>query len=623
MNILLVAPRYRKVYGQYYEFPLGLAYISAMLKRSGYNVFGLNLNHCNTDEQDEIKKAIKENNIQIVATGGLSAHYHKVKMIVDTVKEYDKKIITIIGGGLLSSEPQLIYEDFKLDYGVMQEGEETIVELVDAIINQKDFTKIAGIIFTSNGKTVINPLRDSIEHLDYLPFPDYEIFGVQEYLDMQKPNDDYYMYPFDNPRVLPVISTRSCPYSCTFCYHPLGKKYRVNTLDYFFEWIDLLVEKYAINMVAVLDELFSVNKERMMEFAKRIKPYNLKWIAQMRVDDVDDETLKALSESGLFYISYGIESASDEVLKSMKKKMKISKTNIALELTKKNKIGIQGNLIFGDSVETKSTYEESLEWWDMHKFYQINLGLIEPYPGTPIYLKAVAEGLIKDRLAFIQKGSSPMNLTLMTDEEYKEMSYVIRNKAATQMIMASVLKSQKISFNQLKGNLYKFTVNCPHCKEEITYSNMHKVSGGTFKLGCRNCNQRFDLLCHEAFPDDFLELSSNILKLKKLIDNKTKFALIPCTPETHLKLILQQFLKEKFTELHFEYYFDRDKVKEGSKYFDGNIINHETYDFSTIDKDIVFLLSPAISNISYDSIKAKLLSENVKEENILSLVCFE
>jgi len=623
MNILLIAPKYKKTYGQYYEFPLGLAYISAMLKKNGYKLFGLNLNHVRENEPEAIREAIKKNDIKIVATGGLSAHYHKVKMIIDTAKEYDSSIITIIGGGLLSSEPQLIYNDFNLDYGVIQEGEETIVELMDAITKNKDVTNIKGIIYNNNEKTVINPLRDSIAELDCLPFPDYEIFDVKTYLDMQKPNDDYYMYPFDNPRVLPVISTRSCPFSCTFCYHPLGKKYRVNTLDYFFEWIDFLIEEYQINMVAILDELFSVNKERMLEFAKRIKKYNLKWIAQMRVDDVDDETLRVLKDSGLFYISYGIESASDEVLKSMKKKLKIHKTETALALTKENKIGIQGNLIFGDSIESKKTYEQSLQWWDKHQDYQINLGLIEPYPGTPLYLKAVADGLIKDRLSFIQQGSPSMNLTLMDDKEYQEMANVVRNKAASQMIMANILKSEKIGEDKLKGNLYEFDVLCPHCEKTITYSNMHKSIGGIFKLGCRNCNQRFDLFSHEIFVDDFAYIQNNIEKLKELLKQNKKFALIPSTPEVQLTTILKKFLEEDYDNLKFDYYFDRDENKQGTKYFDGFIQNHETYDFSSFDDDTVFLLSPSISYGSYSGIKNTLLSKKIKEKNILSLVCFD
>jgi hypothetical protein len=440
---------------------------------------------------------------------------------------------------------------------------------------------------------------------------------------MQKPNDDYYMYPFDNPRVLPVISTRSCPYSCTFCYHPLGKKYRVNTLDYFFEWIEYLIKEYQINMVAILDELFSVNKARMLEFAERIKGYNLKWIAQMRVDDVDDETLKALRESGLFYISYGIESASDEVLKSMKKKLKMDKTETALSLTKENKIGIQGNLIFGDTIESKKTYNQSLDWWDKHKDYQINLGLIEPYPGTPLYLKAVADGLIKDRLSFIQQGSPSMNLTSMSDEEYNEMAYIVRNKAASQMVMAEVLESEKIGEDELKGNLYKFSVVCPHCNETQTYSNMHKSIGGIFKLGCRNCNQRFDLFSHETFVADFAYIQNNISKLKELLGKNTKFALIPCTPEVQLKAILKNFLQEDFDSLKFEYFFDRDENKKNAKYFDGYIQSHERYDFSDFDKDIVFLLSPSISYGSFSGIKNTLVKNGIDEQNILSLVCFD
>lgn len=619
MNILLIVPRFRDSYGEYYEFPLGLACISAMLKQHAFNVTCLNLNHFEANQdKDIIQKAISDNAIRIVATGGLSAHYHKIEYIFNTVKNIDKTLITILGGGIISSEPQLIFESLAIDYGVLNEGELTIIELMRAIVANTDKRDVKGIIYSDHGTTRITPPRDSIDALDMLPFPDYDGFDVAHYLDMQMPNDNYYMYPFDKPRALPVITTRSCPYSCTFCYHPLGKKYRVSSLDYFFDNLDILVAKYHINILLILDELFSVNKTRMLEFAEKIKKYNLKWIAQMRVDDVDEETLMKLKESGLYYVSYGLESASNEVLKSMKKKLKIDKTELALELTKKHGIGIQGNFIFGDSAESEKTYHETLTWWEKHKAYQINLGVIEAYPGTPIYLEAIKKGLIKDKLEFIKRGCPSFNMTKMSDAQYDLMIQTIWQKPHSLRIYATLLQSKKIAQHPIKGNIYAFDVICPHCHTKVSYSNIHQEQNGNFKLGCKACHQRFDLHLEEVFKEEYKDVASQYERINALITSQAKVALIPCIPEFKLISILNISLPEKWEKINFNYFLDSNAAKEGERYLNGLITNYTKEDFfETMDKETLYLIAPLKAESIIEHVKNQLLAYGIEQEKIM------
>lgn len=618
MNILLIVPRFRDSYGEYYEFPLGLACISSMLKKHGYSVLCLNLNHFKESDKKVIEEYLTTHDVQIVATGGLSAHYNKINNIFKCVKEYDESLITILGGGIISSEPELIFNSMDIDYGVLNEGELTIVELVDALINNKDLEAVNGIIYSKNSKARRTPSRDSIADLDTLPFPDYESFGVEEYLDMQFPNDNYYLYPFDKPRALPVITTRSCPYSCTFCYHPLGKKYRINSLDYFFENLEKLIKKYQINLLLILDELFSVNKTRMLDFAQRIKKYNLKWIAQMRVDDVDDETLEQLKDSGLFYISYGLESASDVVLKSMKKKLKIDKTQTALELTKKHQIGIQGNFIFGDTAETKDTYHETIDWWNQHREYQINLGVIEAYPGTPIYLDALSRNLINDRLDFIKKGCPPINMTQMGDEEYHGMIQDIWQRSHELRSYGKVLWSKKIDYIETKGNVYEFEAQCPHCESKVKYTNIHKAQNGSFKLGCKVCNQRYDLHLQKVFIEEYKNIDADYDKLNEIIETGSKVALIPCIPEFKLISILNVSLAQKWKEINFAYFLDNNSAKEHQQYLNGNITIYSENDFlKKIGKEIYFLIAPVKSESVVEGIKTQLLQNGIDENKIV------
>ena len=333
-NFLLIAPRYIQWLGQYYEFPIGLAYISSALKTEGYQVTCLNLNHYDGTVESLIEKSIKEHQIDIVCTGGLSIHFNKIKLILNVVKAIDPNIMSILGGGIISSDPHTIMNALKPDFGVIGEGEVTIRELASCLDRPAYYETIEGLVyFNQNGSLIKNPARKPIKNLGTIPYPDYQGFEIETYLARQMPNDEYHMYPFDNPRVIPVTASRSCPYKCTFCYHPLGNVYRQRPLDDLFDEIELLKSRYQVNILSIVDELFSINDERIEEFCARIKSLNLRYLVQMRVDSVNTSTLKMLKNSGCIAISYGLESASNTILKSMKKFTTLSMIEKTLALT--------------------------------------------------------------------------------------------------------------------------------------------------------------------------------------------------------------------------------------------------------------------------------------------------
>ena len=155
-------------------------------------------------------------------------------------------------------------------------------------------------------------------------------------------------------------------------------------------------------MVAIVDELFSLKRRRLLEFCERIKQFDVKWMVQLHVNSACDETIRAMKDSGCVFISYGIESMSQPILESMQKKSKVPRIQEALELTYEHKIGIQGNILFGDSAETPETANESMHWWSQNRHFQINLTPLIVFPGSRLS-EALRDGLIddKDRLGFI------------------------------------------------------------------------------------------------------------------------------------------------------------------------------------------------------------------------------
>lgn len=493
MRTLVVAPRFVARTGDYYEFPLGLCYVSACLKRDGFAVECLNLNHTDEPPDTAVRRAVRDLDIDVVMSGGLSAHYWAVRQVFDAARQARPDVLCVAGGGLVSSEPQLMLNALGLTAGVIGEGELTSVDLMTCLTQGGDLSAVPGLVFRDpTGATRRSPERPLLPDLDMAPFPDYEGFGVATYLDLQRPGDNYYVYPFDRPRLLPVISSRSCPYNCTFCYHPLGKKYRRRGVDAFFAELDTYRERYGINMLAVLDELFPTESPWLDDFCSRMRERDLLWIAQLRVNNMRREALRTMKDAGLFYISYGIESASEPILKSMRKHITVPEVESALALTREERIGIQGNLLFGDPAETPATAEESLSWWERNSRYHLAMNFVIPYPGSVIYEQSVEQGLIPDKLAFIEQGCPPPNMTSMRDEELEGIAARIAALKADNRMLCDA-RAVETGMDQVKGRrVHDLFALCPQCGADNTYANFICEQLDIFKLSCRACNQRFD-----------------------------------------------------------------------------------------------------------------------------------
>lgn len=507
MNFLAIVPKLmgRMTPFEPYDFPLGIAYISAVLKKEGHNVWGLDLNHYfyldDTGLRKVIGRTIKENAIDAVCIGGLSAHYKQIKMIIDSVCFTSPGIITVLGGGIISSNPKLVYESLDVDYGVVGEGELTILELAKCLTDGRNLEGVCGVVYRdAKGKAVVTEPREPIEDLDSLPLPDYETFNIDHYLTLQVPMGYLIrsMFIRDNPRMMGIATSRSCPFNCTFCFHPLGRKYRQRTMDHVFKEIDYLVNRYQINTLGIIDELFSYNPERVKEFCARIKKYGISWMCQLRVSDVNEEMLEMMKDSGCYQISYGLESMSQEVLNSMKKRITREQIEKALELTYKMQINIQGNFIFGDRAETLQSVRETLEWWIKNRKYRVNLSHVIAFPGTELYRYAVETGRIKNEVKFLEDGCPYINLTQMNEKEHQKMLSLIWEHQRKYLMPARIESIRVGEIHPLIGETYRVRFECAHCNKINEYKRLKLLRDlkqpKLNVVGCRHCGCNSDLI---------------------------------------------------------------------------------------------------------------------------------
>jgi len=135
MNILLIVPRYdfsNKPNYNYY-FPMGLGYISAVLKKNNYNLDCLNLNYHNGTTEQILTKKLNSKKYDLICTGHMGIGYSIIEKIINITKKHSSKPKFILGGALITTESKLIFESLKPDFAVLGEGELTIIELLKAI----------------------------------------------------------------------------------------------------------------------------------------------------------------------------------------------------------------------------------------------------------------------------------------------------------------------------------------------------------------------------------------------------------------------------------------------------------------------------------------------------------
>ncbi|MFN3077288.1 MAG: radical SAM protein [Alphaproteobacteria bacterium] len=510
---LLILPRQTMLY-----FPLGLAYISSALKSHGYRVTCIDSTLLSEDRLSSMMATvIRDDDVGVIGIGGLSRDWNSMRHILDMAAQYNPQIIKVVGGGAISSDPERIIRTLDAHYGVVGEGEETVVELAKAIVDGASVGNIAGLVYRdADGVLRRSAERRGTKDLEAIPYPDFDGFNLNVYLDNQKRNEFGVILSYhDNPRVIPIIFSRSCPFPCTFCFHSIAK-YRTRALDSAMEEIRYVIDRYNVNMLSIYDDLFAVKRQRITEFCARIKRFNIPWSCQLRVDVIDEDLLRMMRDAGCYEISLGLESMSQRVLDSMKKKTRVEDVERAIDLIYRANIDIVGNFIFGDFAEDYQSINETMTWWYKHRTYNcIYLYSLNVYPGAEIYHRAVNEGLIEDADEFLRQGCQDRNLTKIPDGEFgffldsiKVINYAIRRPA---FILDLDARDESHSMS--------VQAECPHCGSHVRYAGLARKSAPSAdtRVICKECCGRFDIpitrFRGRSLPDSVTEATRQAIEL--------------------------------------------------------------------------------------------------------------
>jgi radical SAM superfamily enzyme YgiQ (UPF0313 family) len=366
------------------EILLNLAYLSAVLKKEGHEVLILDATapH-NILSEEEIERRIKEFQTDFIGVT-LTITY-----IPNTYKYLEKlsklKIPIIAGGPHANCLPEEILQH-GVDIVSIGEGEDTILELAEYFLGKKDLKDIEGICYKDEkGKHHYTKPRALIKNLDRIPFPDYEQFPIENYSGSKDPNS--------NPVFWGIFSSRGCPYNCTFCssHNVFGRTYRFRSPQNVFDEIEYLVKKFGAELFAFQDDEAFIKKDRIIEFCNLVKKsqYSLKFSARLRIDNLDEEMLNVMKESGFVRLAFGVESWNDETLKNVNKMYKVNQVQDGFKiLTRVGFKAVHYNNMIGFPWETPEHLEENLKRIsNLDKNLKVFSAAVTPipYPKTKLY----------------------------------------------------------------------------------------------------------------------------------------------------------------------------------------------------------------------------------------------
>ncbi len=408
------------------EFPSGVAYLAAMLKKEKVNVKICSQNVFHYSNEELAKLFLKNEKYDLIGVGFMAARFKKTILdLCATINKFKKNAWLVLGGHGPSPIPEYVLEKTNADVIVIGEGEETIIELLKCKLNNGNLSKVKGVAYRNRGSIVINKRRKPIMELDSIPFPEWSLFPMNKYTTRRQPAG-----ADKKDKILGMLTSRGCFNRCNFCYR-MEKGIRFRSMENVIEEIKILKEKYGVNYFQFLDELFNFSKKRIFEFYEALKKNNLKikFFCQARVDILDEKTAIYLKKSGCKFLNFGMESSDQNVLNLMKKNTTVEQNIRAVEITKKAGIGLGLNFIWGNKGDTKESLQNNVKLIKKYNTYdQIRtIRPVTPYPGSELYYEAIKKGLLSGPEDFFNKFKNSdlltVNFTNIPEKEFYKLLF--------------------------------------------------------------------------------------------------------------------------------------------------------------------------------------------------------
>lgn len=339
MNITLVNPASPFLIRQDVMPPLGLWYLSAVLKRRGHNVRVVDLGL-----KDEIPQ-----NADVYGVTGTSAQIDQLEIILYRLR--DEKGLKVVGGSHATLRPWAMLQ-MGFDTAVCHEGEEVIAGVVEE--------KRKGVVFSER------------------------ILNIDDYFPDRSEQKRYH-YEIDRLPAVTMVTSRGCPYNCAFCSKDVwGRRYVARSVESVTREI-AEIERMGYHAIMFYDDTFVIGHDRLRGICSQLRKYKMVWRAFVRTDEVNEDILRMMKVCGCAEIGVGIESGSQQILDNIHKKETIEDHLCCIRAAHKVGLRVKGFVIVGLPGESWQTIAETDAFLERVQLDDLDISILSVYPGSDIF----------------------------------------------------------------------------------------------------------------------------------------------------------------------------------------------------------------------------------------------
>ena len=421
--------------------PLGTLYAAAFLKQKGYYtaLFDTMLADSEEDLKAELNKhkpkifVVYDDNFNYLTKMCLSRMREAAFRMSEIAKEFG---CTVIVSGSDSADHLEKYFQHKVDYAICGEGEITLGELVDSLIQRsKNLKEINGLAFIKNGEIKRTAGRSVIKDLDTLPFPAWELIDIDRYRELWLKHHGYFS--------MNLVTTRGCPFHCNWCAKPIyGQVYNSHSPEYIAGEMKMLKEKYSPDHIWFCDDIFGLKPGWTTKFDEEVNKEKVKtpFKCLSRADLLlKEDNISHLANAGCESIWIGAESGSQKILDAMDKGTTMEQIYESTKLLKSHGIKICFFLQFGYTGETKTEIDLTLKMVRELMPDDIGISVSYPLPGTKFYERVVTQ--MSEKKNWVDSGDFEMMFAgEYTSNFYRVLHKRVHKEFRSRQIMKSPLK---------------------------------------------------------------------------------------------------------------------------------------------------------------------------------------
>jgi len=362
--------------------PLGLMYLAAVLRESygcQVRIIDMRIGDYSYERLEEEMRSFAP---AFVGISALTAETVSMARIAACAKKLDPDIAVLLGGPHATAYSERAVESPDIDYVVAGEGEIVIGQLIQRLVAGESVRDLPGLVFRRDGSLVNNGRAESYDDLDELPRPAYDLVPIREYKEFYRPSRtgtrDY----------MRLFSSRACPYRCVYCHNIFGKKFRARSAANLFDEVRHLHETYEIREFEILDDIFNLDRNRLLEFCDMVIRSGLDLTFAfpngLRCDRLDEEQLRKLRDAGTIYIAFAVETASPRLQKLIKKNINLDRIRENIEIARSLGIHTNGFFMLGFPTETLEEMNMTIDFILTSKLHTFNLFTVQAFEGTEL-----------------------------------------------------------------------------------------------------------------------------------------------------------------------------------------------------------------------------------------------